>query len=87
MKKFFVYLLLSEKDNRTYLGSTDNLDRRIFEHNNGQNKSTRHRRPLKLIYTEEKENILEARQREKFLKTKKGRNKLRDIFKKINIGE
>lgn len=83
--KSYVYLLLSLKDRRSYLGSTNDLQRRLFEHNNGKSISTRHRRPLKLIYFEEYRTLLEARNREKYLKTKIGRKELAEIFKKINL--
>lgn len=84
MKKYFVYLLLSLKDSHSYLGSTINLVKRVDEHNQGKSKSTRNRRPLKLIYHEEYNILNEARKREKFLKTKKGRQELKIIFKKLN---
>ena len=86
MKKFFVYLLLSLKDNKTYLGSTDNLSKRIKEHNEGKSRSTKYRRPLKLIYKEEFDTLEEARIREKYLKTRQGRNELKKILEKLNIG-
>ena len=85
MNKYFVYLLLSEKDKKTYVGSTDNLERRIVEHTNGKTPSTRNRRPLKLIYTEEFATLSEARSREKYLKTRSGRKELKIIFE--NIGD
>jgi len=81
----FVYLLLSEKDRKTYLGSIDNLWRRLKEHNAGKCKATKWRLPLKLIYKEDFDNLLDARKREKFLKTKVGRKELKIIFQ--NIGE
>jgi putative endonuclease len=83
MNKFFVYLLLSDKDKRTYIGSTDNLERRFAEHNNGKTPSTKNRRPLKLIYKEEFETLPDARAREKYLKTRKGRSELKLIFDKL----
>jgi len=85
MNKFFVYLLLSNKDKKTYLGSTDNLERRIIEHNNGKTPSTRNRRPLELIYKEDFDTLVEARDREKYLKTRKGRKELKDIFNRLKI--
>jgi len=48
MCKYVVYLLRSEKDGRYYIGHTTNLQRRLEMHNNGQVKSTKSRRPLKL---------------------------------------
>jgi len=84
MKKYIVYLLLSIKDNRTYLGSTDNLERRLKEHEYGECKSTKNCRPLKLIYTEEYATIEEARKRERYLKTRHGRRELKRIFENLN---
>jgi len=78
--KAYVYLLISFKDQETYLGSTNDLGRRISEHNSGKCKSTKQRGPLKLIYSEEYDNIEDARVREKYLKTKNGRKELSNIF-------
>ena len=70
---FYVYILLSQKDNKRYIGCTENLDRRVDEHNSGLVKSTKNRRPLKLIYFEEFENKSGAMKREKEIKAKKGK--------------
>lgn len=74
-----VYVLRSEKDNKRYIGFTSDLKNRISRHNDGFVKSTRNRRPLKLVYTEEFGTKSEARQREKFFKTGKGREFLKEI--------
>lgn len=82
-----VYLLRSKKDGRTYLGSTDNLTRRLSEHNSGKSLATKNRRPLRLIYTEEFNTLSEAIERERFLKSRRGRKELKNIFEKLeNIG-
>ena len=78
---FTVYILLSEKDNKRYIGFTDNLARRLTEHNTGKVKSTKNRHPLKLIYTEQFENKSAAMKREIFFKTHPGRNFLYSIGK------
>lgn len=77
MSKFFVYVLKSEKDGRLYKGFTNNIDRRIDEHNKGQNKSIKGFRPWKLVHIEEFATLMEARNREKFLKTGQGRDYLK----------
>ncbi len=69
---FYTYILLSEKDNRCYYGSTSDLDQRVKAHNQGKVRSTRSRRPLKLIYYESYETKKVALQRELFFKTKAG---------------
>ena len=70
---FFVYVLRSQKDHKRYIGFTDNLERRLSEYNAGIVKSTKNRRPLKLIYFEEFENKPEAMKREKEIKARKGK--------------
>ncbi|MEA2020143.1 MAG: GIY-YIG nuclease family protein [Patescibacteria group bacterium] len=65
---FYVYVLLSEKDGKRYIGYTEDLRKRVKEHNSGKVKSTRHRRPLHLIYYEACLNKKDAKAREKYLK-------------------
>ncbi len=48
----FVYLLRSRKNDSLYIGSTDNLARRVHEHNEGLSKSTKRYMPWKCIYFE-----------------------------------
>jgi putative endonuclease len=56
-----VYLLRSLKDKKYYIGQTDNLSKRILQHNNGEVKSTKYRRPFELIGIEEYESQNKAR--------------------------
>jgi len=65
---YYVYVLLSKVDNKRYIGFTSDLKRRLEEHNNGENKSTKCRRPLKLIYYEACLSQKDATRREKYLK-------------------
>jgi putative endonuclease len=69
---FFAYVLLSLKDHRLYVGMTSNLDARLKKHNDGGVRSTKHRRPLKLVWQEGCATRNEARTREKFLKSGPG---------------
>jgi len=73
---YFVYILLLKNIN-LYAGYTDNLKRRLPEHLTGKVKSTRNRRPLKLIYYEAFISKKDARRREKYFKTTKGKSTLR----------
>ncbi len=73
---YTVYILKSSKDNKRYIGCTNNILRRLDEHSIGLVKSTRSRRPLELIYNEEFENKSEALARERFFKSGKGREYL-----------
>ena len=76
-----VYVLRSDVDNKRYIGLTNNLERRINQHNSGKVKSTKSRIPFKLIYFEEFESRSEAALREKFFKTGCGREFLKIIDK------
>lgn len=78
---YYVYILQSLKDSRTYIGFCRNINKRIKEHNAGKVKATKNRRPLKIIYLEKASNIEEAKKREKYWKSGAGRRKLRRFFK------
>jgi len=65
---FYVYVLKSEKDTELYIGSTNDLKRRLSEHQNGKSFSTQFRRPFELVYYEAYKNEKDAREREQALK-------------------
>ena len=75
---WWVYVLRSVKNGRLYTGSTNDLERRLEEHQRGKNRYVRHGGPFELLYTEEYETRLEARRRELFLKSGRGRALLRE---------
>ena len=76
--KVFVYALQSERDGWLYIGMAVDYEKRLVEHNRGYNRSTKSRRPFRLIYVEECSSRPEARKREKELKSGKGREFLRE---------
>ena len=65
---FYMYVLKSKKDKEFYVGYTNNLKRRIKDHNAGLVFSTRGRKPLSLIYYEGYRAEVDARNRERNLK-------------------
>lgn len=75
---YYVYVLISEKDNLFYTGYTSNINKRISLHNEGKVESTKNRRPLKLIYWEGCLNQQDATRREKYLKSGNGKIYLRN---------
>ena len=74
---YCVYILFSEKDHLLYIGFTANLEKRIETHNSGGNKSTAHRRPLKLIFCEFYLFEEDARKRERYFKTTMGKKAIK----------
>ena len=79
---YYVYLLRSKLDQKLYTGYTSDLKKRLREHQTGNVESTRNRRPMELIYYEAYQLKTLALQREKFLKTTKGKLQLRKQFEK-----
>jgi putative endonuclease len=69
----YVYILQSELNGRFYIGTTNNVIRRLSEHNSGLVKSTAPYMPWELKKTEKYANISQARRREQFIKTKHSR--------------
>ncbi|HNT29927.1 MAG TPA: GIY-YIG nuclease family protein [bacterium] len=69
MKSYYIYILHCA-DGSYYIGVTNNVDRRLYEHQNGlvANCYTYYRRPVLLRYVEEYSDINEAIAREKQLK-------------------
>lgn len=65
---FYVYILCSKKDKELYIGSTNDLKKRVEEHNSGKVSSTKPRIPFELLYYEAYKIEQEARNREAALK-------------------
>lgn len=61
---FYFYVLQSLTDKDLYFGYTNNLRRRVKEHNDGQVIATRRRTPLRLVYYEAYRSEKDARTRE-----------------------
>ena len=82
----FVYVLVSKKDGKKYIGYTKNLKLRFELHNKGKVESTKDRRPLKIIYYEACLNQQDATHREKYLKTYHGSMFLKKRLKSYLTG-
>ncbi|OGL66851.1 hypothetical protein A3F52_05210 [Candidatus Uhrbacteria bacterium RIFCSPHIGHO2_12_FULL_47_11] len=77
---FFVYILKSLKDQRTYTGYAGNVVGRLREHNQGKVDATKNRRPFIVLYTECYTTEQEAKKREHYWKSGSGRRKLKKYF-------
>ena len=76
---FYVYAIKSLSRNYIYVGLTNNLERRIVQHNQGENRSTKAYGPFVLIHFEKFETRIEARTKEKYLKSGIGKEFLKTI--------
>jgi putative endonuclease len=70
---YSVYVIYSQTHNRIYVGMSDNIPRRLVEHNNGKCSSSKHYKPWILIYQEFVGQRAEARKKEKYFKSGFGR--------------
>jgi putative endonuclease len=73
---FFVYVLRSEKTDRRYVGSCEDVNVRLRRHNVGESKATKHGVPWILIHRESFPTRAEAVARELYYKTGRGRDEL-----------
>ena len=79
---YFVYILRSLKNDAYYKGSTDNLERRLQEHNRGTEKSTSRYVPWEIAWFTQKSTRPEAVQLERKLKNITSRDRLEAFIKK-----
>jgi putative endonuclease len=70
---YTVYVLRSLVNGRMYIGYSEDLEERLNSHNSGKVRSTKAYKPYSVVFKEEFENKTEARKRELFLKSGKGR--------------
>lgn len=96
MKRYFVYILSSQRNGTLYIGSTSNLVQRIWQHKNKLYKGFTAKYDIdQLVYYEEHQNIIEMARREKRLKNWCRKWKLnliekfnpawRDLFGEISV--
>jgi len=80
---WYVYVLKSIKDNKWYTGMTNDLRKRLKEHNSGKSSYTKDRGPYKLIYYEASYNQADTRSRELYLKSGMGKRYIKNRLKRF----
>lgn len=78
----FVYVIRSKKDGRFYVGMTENVEKRLCEHNAKKTKSTKGFIPWELFFTEIYPDRSSARVREKYLKSGYGKQWIKEKYKR-----
>ena len=78
---YYVYAIKSTTRNYIYAGLTNDWERRLKEHNNGFSTATKPYRPFELLLLEELGTRVEARRREKYLKSGVGKEYLKQLLK------
>lgn len=77
---YSIYLLISETGDKSYVGFTNDIGKRIRKHKDKQVKSTKYFGKFRCFIIENIDNIREARIREKYWKSCAGRKKLKYLF-------
>lgn len=83
---FWVYILTNKETGRFYIGSTNDLVRRLSQHKNGSTRTTKILGTSDLVYKEEFKTLEDARSREKKLKSYKSRKYLEWLISNQNQG-
>ena len=85
--EFVVYILYSPSADQYYIGHTENIEDRLFRHNNSGSKSTKKTNDWKLVYTELFATKAEANRRELEIKKKKSRKYIEWLVNSSNSKE
>lgn len=84
---YYNYVLQSLQNDSLYIGYTDDLRKRVKEHNQGLSRFTKAYKPWKLIYYEACLNKEDAMRREKYLKKTQGQRLLKRRLKEYFFQE
>lgn len=77
----YVYILKTDYNDELYVGCSNNLKRRLVEHNSGKSPATKNKIPYTLIHYEAFLNKEDAYERESFLKTGWGKKFIKKNLK------
>ncbi len=78
--EYYIYFLINEMQNKTYVGFTDNLKNRIKQHRNKEVYSTKNFGNFKAYLIDKAKTPQGGRKKEKYWKSSAGRKKLKKIF-------
>lgn len=80
---YYTYILISKHTGRFYTGYTNNLRKRLKEHNDGKSSYTKRDRPYLLVYYEACLDEDDARSREEYLKSGMGKRYIKNRLKRF----
>ena len=78
--EYYTYVIRSLTSGRHYIGSTNDIERRLRDHNRGKNRSVRGRGPFELVLVETYGSRADAERREKQIKSYKGGEAFRRLI-------
>ena len=77
---YYTYILESQKTGKYYFGQTENLEKRLEQHNSGYSKSTKSGVPWRIVFYKEFETRIEAVAFEAKLKSYKNKKYIEEII-------
>ena len=80
---YTTYILYSDSLNKYYVGSTNDVDRRLSEHNRKKGKFTDLGIPWKIVYSEVFDSAKQARNRELYIKSRKSRKYIEELIQNM----
>ena len=80
---YYTYILRSKQNGRLYTGYTNDLRERFKEHNDGRSTYTKTRGPYELVYYDACLNEQDARSRETYFKSGKGKRYIKYRLKRF----
>lgn len=83
--KSYVYILYFSESDRFYVGSTDDLTRRLNQHENGHTHSTKRLGKFNVAFTQEFDSLRKARTIEAKIKSWKRRDFIEKIIRDRHI--
>ncbi|MDP2927065.1 MAG: GIY-YIG nuclease family protein [bacterium] len=79
--KYIVYILFSKSTDRYYIGQTNNIERRLKEHNDNTKTSyTRRYQPWQPLYKKEFPSRARAVKAERYLKSLKNKERIKQYI-------
>jgi putative endonuclease len=78
---YSVYIIQSKRNGRYYIGMTEDLLKRVADHNSNKNKSTKNKGPWELVYSENCIDKKTAWLRERQIKSYKGGEAFQKLLK------
>ena len=82
---FYIFILKSFVNDSYYVGSCNNINKRLNSHNKGLVKSTKRYIPWKLLYKEEYKTLSKARKRETQIKSWKSKIAIEKLVEHFKI--
>ena len=83
--QYYTYILQSHQDSRLYFGQTQNLEKRLQEHNSGQSKYTKPYLPWDIVAYKAFTDRKQALKFEKMLKNLHSRERVRNFISSYNF--